>query len=933
MKRQNIFITFFILVFSLSVFGSVYAEYKGPNGGARRYNYPCGEECSPCCGGVDSGDGAEHCNGERSICCNGTYPVSCCTTKYCTANYPDATINLGPVCSIGFGVESWCRGEVTVNAVGVDNHYKITGIENSDGTWLTGAAAGSMTKSFVYSDEQSRNVSFWAHSGLGDTSAKATTPVKIDHTIPVAEIEITGVSKKDWYRDEVVVTSVGTDAYGEISKQYVDIENGSVENKATIPSTFSGTIVPKTRTVDKAGNDTGWQTWPVINVDNEKPVTTNGTDPQGKWFSSVVPLSVTGTDAHSGVAYGEIIVDDEVVYSPSGATGSTSYMPDEGKHTVKYAVVDNVGFRSDEIGPFEFGYDITEPALTLDSNQSFDIVGPAVTISGSVADALSGVGRVEIKYGYTGNWVPVTGQPVQGETTGTWSHTMSSDVAEGKGNFYVRAFDVAGNLNQNKVTFSLNSDYTAPTIGIKVEGQKGAGGVYSGVVTFTADCTDAMAGVREQYVNLNQGAGEKLNSTASEASFTGVITPSVRAVDNVGNDSGAIDTDPITIDNEKPYWVDYALPEEGKVYKDGFTLSVKGADDLGGMYSATIIVDGEEFPTLGDSAEYQLPDGTHTFAYIITDNAGNLRDSRTDPEFAGKNMTISVDTTAPEIEITEPEAGIFVKGTFDVKGRATDNMGVNEIQANPNNSGYETAASGGLGTTELPFTYTVDTTAMADGTAEVFVKAIDAAGNESEPKSITVTVDNTAPTCHIEVEGIRGAGGSFRGSVTMKSVCEDSGSGVKTTWINAGDGDVEGQVTLPETYSGNQKPVISGEDNVGNNTGPINDAPMYYNGELIDNFVIDNNPPVVTDFFMPSNKWMRLTENMNLYVDGKDDEGPIMTGTFIINGIDFTEDAENDHTDIGFLFPEGISSLMYYVTDAAGNDSEKVGLIPGTSRQ
>ena len=503
MTKNKLIILIVVLCTALSVHTQIFADYTGPNAGARRYSYVCGSEpcnCSMGCGGEDTG-GTHYDEGSGTECQGNSPQVFCESCDvWCTANYPDAAITLTAMCSTGFGKDGWCRGDVTVTATGVDNQYKITGFENSDGTRINVETASSSSTSFTFSGEQLRTVEFWAHSGLGDTSSKATYDVKIDLTDPVNYIEYSGtLSEHNWYKGPVVITSRAVDTFLDFTK--VNPQHWPVVfDSFTTPDNFSGTVTPQLYTEDLAGNHAGWDFFETIYIDNDPPRIKSLFDPLGKWYSTPLPLFVLGEDDHSGVLTGYIFVDGQDI-GARGNASSASHAPAEGMHTVKYQLEDRANNKSAETGEYSFGYDITPPVVKLDSNQSFDIVGVVVTVSGTVTDNLSGVKSVEIKYGKNGAWIPVTGQPATGTTDGTWSHTMTRDTAEGFNMFYVRTTDIAGNYSSGtELTFTLNRDYTAPeTVGMRTEGTKGEGGVYRGVVTFIGEAEDSVAGTFPGY--------------------------------------------------------------------------------------------------------------------------------------------------------------------------------------------------------------------------------------------------------------------------------------------------------------------------------------------------------------------------------------------------------------------------------------------------
>ena len=158
MTKNKLIILIVVLCTALSVHTQIFADYTGPNAGARRYSYVCGSEpcnCSMGCGGEDTG-GTHYDEGSGTECQGNSPQVFCESCDvWCTANYPDAAITLTAMCSTGFGKDGWCRGDVTVTATGVDNQYKITGFENSDGTRTNVETASSSSTSAVIRETRS----------------------------------------------------------------------------------------------------------------------------------------------------------------------------------------------------------------------------------------------------------------------------------------------------------------------------------------------------------------------------------------------------------------------------------------------------------------------------------------------------------------------------------------------------------------------------------------------------------------------------------------------------------------------------------------------------------------------------------------------------------------------------------------------------------
>ena len=91
--------------------------------------------------------------------------------------------------------------------------------------------------------------------------------------------------------------------------------------------------------------------------------------------------------------------------------------------------------------------------------------------------------------------------------------------------------------------------------------------------------------------------------------------------------------------------------------------------------------------------------------------------------------------TPPVVNITSPAAGAIVSGQASVEVSASDNVGVTRVEL----------YAGGLlvgSSNAAPHTFTLDTQALANGTATLTAKAYDGAGNSSAA-TLNVTVDNS----------------------------------------------------------------------------------------------------------------------------------------------------------------------------------------------
>jgi hypothetical protein len=147
-----------------------------------------------------------------------------------------------------------------------------------------------------------------------------------------------------------------------------------------------------------------------------------------------------------------------------------------------------------------------------------------------------------------------------------------------------------------------------------------------------------------------------------------------------------------------------------------------------------------------------LANGSYTLSTKAYDAVGNVGQS--------SNVTVTVnnpDTTAPTVSITAPASNATVNGTVSVTATASDNVGVSKVEFYVNNVLQATTAS-------APFSFSWNTTALANGSYTLSAKAYDVANNIGQSSTVTVTVNNpdtiaptvsiTAPANNATVSGV-----------------------------------------------------------------------------------------------------------------------------------------------------------------------------------
>jgi hypothetical protein len=93
------------------------------------------------------------------------------------------------------------------------------------------------------------------------------------------------------------------------------------------------------------------------------------------------------------------------------------------------------------------------------------------------------------------------------------------------------------------------------------------------------------------------------------------------------------------------------------------------------------------------------------------------------------------DTTPPTVSVTSPANGATVSGALAVNATASDNTGVTRVDV------LVDGAPAGSDTT-APYSVTIDTTTLGNGSHAISARAFDAANNAATSATVTVTVQN-----------------------------------------------------------------------------------------------------------------------------------------------------------------------------------------------
>ncbi|AFM58601.1 Ig-like domain-containing protein [Enterobacter cloacae] len=598
--------------------------------------------------------------------------------------------------------------------------------------------------------------------------------------------------------------------------------NGSAEPGSRVDIYDNGEHIGSTIADDNGA----WQFTPTTPLpEGEHHITTTATDEAGNTgpesddfvlvtdytppVASSDVLNITSVMDDVGgrqgnVASGEITDDSKPVINGIGEAGSTVFVYStdaNGKHLLGSAVVDSEGNwtlaldtplveglnqltleTQDAVGNRVAGeapsYDITvlipvstEPSINSVVDNAEPHVGPmqkgettndtTPTLSGSAApgDVVSILDNGKVI------------GTVKADSSGKWSFTPDTALADGQHTFTVTATDAAGNARTSG-TFPIVIDTAAPSPAENIVINDNVGDKQGpvGPGDTTDDQSPTLSGEAEpgSVVDIYDN-DEKIGSVIVDDEGKWSYTPdkplakgdheiTTTVTDPSGNTSEpspgisfTVDPDPnqVTVGevvddqgpivgNLKPGTVtDDARPELSGKGKPGSTVTIMDGDDVLG--STVVDPDGNWTFT----PEQDLADGAHSLTVISTDPAGN---DVTSPSF-----DITIDTVAPE----KPVIGL---ATDDVGSSRGDlSSGSTTDDANPTFNG--TAEPGSrvdiYDNGELIGSTVVDenggwqftpTTALPEGEHHITTTATDKAGNTGpESDDFVLITDYTAP--------------------------------------------------------------------------------------------------------------------------------------------------------------------------------------------
>ncbi len=605
-----------------------------------------------------------------------------------------------------------------------------------------------------------------ARDPMNQTTTSAGVTVIVDNTPPTVSISSPSASAVV-SGSTVTVTANANDniALAGVQFQLDGVNLGAEDTTApysvswNTTSAMDGSHTLKAIARDGAGLTTSSLNV-VVTVDNTAP-TVSMTAPASNAVvtGTAVVVSATASDNSSiaGVQFqlDGVNLDMEDTIAPYSITWNTTTTT-EGSHTLKAVARDAAGLTANSLSVV-VTVDNTAPTVSMTAPAVNAVVsGTAVTLSANAADNV-GIAGVQFVMDSTNIGAEDTTAPY----SVTWNTTTFAD-----GNHSVKAIarDLAGKTTTS-AGIAVSIDNTAPTVSITFPAPSST--VTGTGVTVSANANDSVgiAGVQFQLDGVNLGTEDTSApysiSWDTTTASAGTHMLGAIARDTAGNRTTV--TIPVTVDNAAPtVSITSPLPNTSV---GGTALVVSAsASDASGVAGVQFQLDGVNLGAEDVTAPFSVVwdttaamAGAHTLRAIARDAVGNTATSA--------SITVTVDNTAPTVSLTAPAPSAIVSGAaVTVSAGASDNIGIAGVQFQLD------GASLGAEDTTAPYSVSWNSTTATCGNHTLAAVARDVSGNTAISATVSVTVDNCAPTVSFTLPA---ASAFLSGTVTVSATAAD----------------------------------------------------------------------------------------------------------------------------------------------------------------
>lgn|GEM_PF-3687142 len=480
-----------------------------------------------------------------------------------------------------------------------------------------------------------------------------TTPPETSHTLAGT------LGSNGWYNSDVTVTLTASDPENLPTQPASGVASTTLNGAAySSPVSIStqGLTTHTYYSIDQEGNVETEHSFD-LQIDSVPPVSDLTSHNTGDMLTGQVTLSGTASDATSGLDTVEVSLDGGATWLAATGTDTwtlvwdTTASPD-GVYDVQVRAVDVAG-NIETPSNITVQVDNTPPTTLIDSPTAAALLRGTVTISGTAADNLSGLDRVEVSTDGGLTWQTAA-------STDNWSLPWDTTTGpDGTISLLARAVDAAGHTGTPD-TVTVLVDNTAPGLSIT---NPEANDVVSGSVTITGTATDEYgSGIDQIEVSLDGGTTWQTATGTEDWSLPwdttlyvdGPYTILARGRDLAGN-TMPDEALPVIVDNTPPQII-ITMPTAGEIVSGVVLISGTTFDATSGIDRVEVSLDGGMTWHLATGTDAwtldwntnNLPNNDVTLVARTFDRAGHSAET---------NVTVSVENVDPPPTEPAPTPG------------------------------------------------------------------------------------------------------------------------------------------------------------------------------------------------------------------------------------------------------------------------------------
>ncbi|MGQ9582700.1 MAG: Ig-like domain-containing protein [Thermoplasmatota archaeon] len=617
-----------------------------------------------------------------------------------------------------------------------------------------------------------------ARDKAGNALSQSATSFTIDNNPP--SLSVTSPSDGDYVSGAAVtVAASASDAAGTVSVRY-RIDGGAWRSMSLVGGAFTATWdttgheegrhTITVRAIDGIGHNTDQEL--TVVVDNSDPTCSIVSPSAGQYVEGRFRFRAQAWDAN-GIASVKMTVAGVGTFAMTYSSTEDLYereldttLLSDASYSLSVEVTDSAaahGLRPPVtliLGAPGFYIDNVPPTLALSSPSDQALVEGTVSLSVSSYDAPT---APQVEYSVDGiAWVSMTSGPGS-SWTASWDTTK---VVDGTHKVTFRARGQLGHVTALSISVVVDNNAPVCAVSAPADGQH-IEGVYTlrvsawdavGVAGLILRVSNATTGfTRDLTPGFNPLTGYYEAALDTSTLWDGVFGVNATASDGHGHKT-ASPTIEFNVDNGAPSLS--ALEPSPEQYVSGdVSLRIQVADAF--LALTAYSVDGGSPELLqGGSGSWDsraVSDGRHTITFYATDRIGHV---------SLASVSVFVDNHEPRLYWAAPDEMAFLSGTFTIKVRAVDEVGIESVVLSLGGRDYPMTLNAGSGYYEYPLE-----TSGLDGAWDITVTVKELAGqNRDNVSTRRVRIDNNAPVLSVH-QPLQGA--VLSGEVQLNYTAED----------------------------------------------------------------------------------------------------------------------------------------------------------------